>query len=95
MLLMQANQKILGHLVELERKGKSVDMIMVGPVSEEPLKVSSKWLHGGGKSADVITVQFQLRFSAFVLFAISTNINFLNKYSKATYTVAKHIFLVW
>ena len=61
MLLMQANQKILGHLVR-----KSVDMIMVGPVSEEPHKVSSKWLHG--ERCDHSTMNFSCVLMPFVFF---------------------------
>lgn len=46
---MQANQKILKELMDLKIQSKPgeqvklVDMIMVGPVSDEPHKVSSKW----------------------------------------------------
>ena len=44
MLQLQANRKILTPLVELKSgdRPKWVDMIMVGPVSSEPHKVSSK-----------------------------------------------------
>ncbi len=41
---MQANRKILTPLVEMRDKKKTVDMIMVGPVADEPQKVGSKYV---------------------------------------------------